>query len=71
MSNQQFKQPPTDHEIEIMIDGKTHKGRYHLEHDNLVVSYQGASKMMPKGPDNDVLAKTVLTNIVKAKLAQH
>ena len=44
MTNQQFKPPPANHEIEIQIDGKTHKGRYHLEHDNIVVYYQGASR---------------------------
>ena len=37
-----------------------------VEHDNLVVSYQGASKMTPRGADNDVLAKSVLADIVKA-----
>ena len=67
MSNQQFKPPPQDHEIEITFDGKTHKGRYHLEHDNIVVSYQGASKLVLQGPDNDSLARNVLTEIVTAK----
>lgn len=67
MSNQQFKQPPENHEVEITFDGKVHKGRYHLEHDNLVVSYQGASKMVAKGTDNDTLAKNTLTEIVTAK----
>ncbi|MEO7132882.1 MAG: hypothetical protein ABI024_01565 [Vicinamibacterales bacterium] len=71
MSNQQFKQPAQDHEIEITFDGKTHKGRYHLEHDNLVVSYQGASKLVLQGPDNDSLARNVLTEIVTAKHGRH
>ena len=72
MSNQQqFKPPPQDHEIEITFDGKTHKGRYHLEHDNLVVSYQGASKLVLQGPDNDSLARNVLTEIVTAKHRGH
>ena len=71
MSNQQFKQPPEKHNIEIQFDGKTHKGQYHLEHDNLVVSYQGASKMVAKGADNDVLAKNTLTEIVTAKHGRH
>ncbi len=70
MTNPQFKAAPADHEIEIMIDGKTHKGRYHLEHENIVVSYQGASKLAPQGADNDALAKTVLNDIVTAK-AKH
>lgn len=71
MSNSQFKQPPVDHEIEVTFDGKTHKGRYHLEHDNVVVSYQGASKMIAGGADNDAVAKNALTDIVKAKSARH
>lgn len=71
MSNQQFKQPPEQHEVEITFDGKTHKGRYHLEHDNIVVSYQGASKMATKGADNDSLARNVLTEIVTAKHGRH
>jgi hypothetical protein len=71
MSNQQFKPPAQDHEIEITFDGKTHKGRYHLEHDNLVVSYQGASKVVLQGPDNDTLARNVLTEIVTAKHGRH
>ena len=71
MSNQQFKQPPQDHEIEITFEGKTHKGRYHLEHDNVVVSYQGASKMVSQGPDNDSVARNVLTEIVTAKHGRH
>lgn len=71
MANQQFKPAPADHEIEIQFDGKTHKGRYHLEHDNLVVSYQGASKMTTQGADNDTLARNILTEIVSAKHARH
>jgi hypothetical protein len=71
MSNQQFKQPPENHNIEILFDGKTHKGQYHLEHDNLVVSYQGASKMVAKGADNDALARNTLTEIVSAKHGRH
>jgi hypothetical protein len=70
MSNPQFKQASVDHEIEIQLEGKTHKGRYHLERENLVVSYQGASKVTPQGSDNDLLAKTILSDIVKAK-TQH
>ena len=71
MPNQQFKPPPADHDIEIQFDGKTHKGRYHLEHDNIVVSYQGASKMTLQGPDNDSLARNILTEIVSAKHGRH
>jgi hypothetical protein len=71
MANQQFKPPPAEHDVEIQIDGKTHKGRYHLEHDNIVVSYQGASKLALQGPDNDTLAKNVLTEIVAAKNRAH
>lgn len=71
MTNQQFKPPPQEHEIEITFDGKTHKGRYHLEHDKIVVSYQGASKLTLQGPDNDGLAKNVLTEIVTAKHGRH
>lgn len=67
MTNQQFKPPPENHDVEITFDGKTHKGRYHLEHDNIVVSYQGASKMALQGPDNAALARNVLTEIVTAK----
>jgi len=67
MSNQQFKPAPAEHEVEVMIDGKMHKGRYHLEHDKIVVSYQGASKLALQGPDNDALAKGVLGEIVAAK----
>ena len=71
MSNPQFKQPPQEHDVEITFDGKTHKGRYHLEHDNIVVSYQGASKLSTQGPDNDTLAKNLLTQIVSAKHGRH
>lgn len=71
MSNQQFKQPPQEHDVEITFDGKTHKGRYHLEHDNIVVSYQGASKLAAQGADNATLAKDVLTQIVSAKHGRH
>lgn len=67
MSNQQFKQPPVDHEIEVQFEGKTHKGRYHLEHDNIVVTYQAGSKMVTQGSDNDSLARAVLADIVSAK----
>jgi len=35
------------------------------------VSYQGASKMITKGTDNDALARTVLTEIVAAKHGRH
>ena len=71
MTNQQFRPPPQDHEIEVSFDGKTHKGRYHLEHDNLVVTYQGASKLVQQGTDNDSLAREVLTAIVEAKHGRH
>jgi hypothetical protein len=71
MTNQQFKPPPANHDIEIMIDGKTYKGAYHLERNNIVVSYQGASKMVSAGPDNDSLAKNLLTEIVSAKRGLH
>jgi len=67
MTNPQFKPAPADHEVEIMVDGKTYKGRYHLEHENIVVSYQGASKLAAKGADNDSLARAVLGEIVAAK----
>jgi hypothetical protein len=71
MTNPQFRPPPVNHNIEVQIDGKTHKGQYHTEHDNLVVSYQGASKMTAQGPDNDALARAILTEIVAAKHGQH
>jgi hypothetical protein len=70
MPNQQFKPPPAEYDVEVQIDGKTHKGRYHLEHDNIVVSYQGASKLAPQGADNASLAKTLLNDIVTAKHRQ-
>ena len=71
MSNQQFKPPPENHSIEIQFDGKTHKGQYHLEHDNLVVSYQGASKMVKQAGDHDSVARNTLTEIVTAKHGRH
>jgi hypothetical protein len=71
MTNPQFKAAPVSHEIEVQLDGKTHKGQYHLEHDNVVVSYQGASKMIAKGDDNDKLAREVLAGIVAAKHGRH
>jgi hypothetical protein len=71
MSNQQFKPRPEDNQIEVQLDGKTYKGQYHLEHDKIVVSYQGASKLVLQGPDNDALAKNVLTEIVNSKNRQH
>ena len=71
MTNQQFRQPPADHEIEVSFEGKAHKGRYHLEHDNIVVTYQGASKLVHQGDDNDRLAREVLAAIVAAKHGQH
>ena len=71
MANQQFKPAPTNHAVEVQVDGKTHKGTYHVEHDNLVVSYQGASKMVSQGADNDALARTLLGEIVNAKHGKH
>ena len=72
MTNPAFKPPPVNHQVEIQFEGKTHKGQYHLEHDNVVVSYQGASKMVPKkGDDNDTLARAILTEIVAAKHGRH
>ena len=71
MTNPQFRQPPVNHNIEITFEGKTHKGQYHLEHDNIVVSYQGASKMIAKGEDNDAIARNTLTEIVTAKHGRH
>lgn len=71
MTNQQFKPPAVNHDIEVQFDGKTHKGQYHLEHDNIVVSYQGASKMIAKGTDNDTLARKILTEIITAKHGRH
>ena len=67
MTNPQFKPAPAEHDVEIMIDGKTHKGRYHLEHENVVVSYPGASKMAAQAADNDGVARTVLAEIVGHK----
>ena len=71
MTNPQFRPPAVNHDIEVQFDGKTHKGQYHLEHDNLVVSYQGASKMIAQGPDNDALARTILKDIIAAKHGKH
>jgi len=71
MTNPQFRPPPVNHNIEVQVDGKTHKGQYHLEHNNIVVSYQGASKMVTQGSDNDSVARTVLTEIIAAKHGQH
>jgi hypothetical protein len=71
MTNPQFKPPPVNHDVEVTLDGKTHRGQYHLEHENLVVSYQGASKMITQGPDNDALARTILAQIVAAKHGRH
>jgi hypothetical protein len=67
MTNSPFKPAPSNDDIEVQIEGHTHKGQYHLEHDNIVVSYQGASKMVAGGADNDALARAILTDIVKAK----
>jgi hypothetical protein len=71
MTNPAFRPPPENHNIEIQFEGKTHKGQYHLEHENIVVSYQGASKMIAKGDDNDTLARTILAEIVTAKHGRH
>lgn len=71
MTNPQFKPAPVNHDIEVQFDGKVHKGQYHLEHDNVVVSYQGASKMGVKGDDNDTLARSILAEIVAAKHGKH
>ena len=54
-----------------MIDGKTHTGTYHLEHENLVVSYQGGSKMARQSGDNATQAKSMLGEIVAAKRGKH
>ena len=68
MTNQsQFRPAPVDHDIEVLHDGKTHKGRYHVEKGNLVVSYQGASKMVAQDGDDAALAKSTLEQIVIAK----
>jgi hypothetical protein len=71
MTNPSFRPAPVNHNIEITFEGKTHKGQYHLEHDNVVVSYQGASKMVKQGADNDTIARTTLTEIVTAKHGRH
>lgn len=71
MTNPQFKPQPANHDVEVLFEGKTHKGQYHLEHQNLVVSYQGASKMVAQGADNEMLARTVLEEIVTAKHGRH
>jgi len=71
MTNPQFKAPPVNHDIEVQVDGKTHKGQYHLEHDNIVVSYQGASKMVANASDSDTLARSILTEIIAAKHGRH
>ena len=71
MTNPSFRPAPVNHNIEITFEGKTHKGQYHLEHDNIVVSYQGASKMIAKGDDNDKIARATLTEIVTAKHGRH
>lgn len=71
MTNPQFPPAAVHHNIEVQLDGKTHKGQYHLEHDNLVVSYQGASKMVAQGTDNDTLARNTLKEIVAAKHGRH
>jgi hypothetical protein len=71
MTQPAFRPSPVNHEIEIQFEGKTHKGQYHLEHDNVVVSYQGASKMIAKGDDNDSIARATLAEIVAAKHGRH
>ena len=71
MTNPPFKPSAVNHDIQIEFAGQTHKGQYHLEHDNVVVSYQGASKMIAKGDDNDQLAREVLAGIVAAKHGRH
>ena len=68
MTNQpQFRPEPVHHEVEVLHDGKTYKGRYHIEKGNVVVSYQGASKMVLQEGDDAALAKTVLEQLVIAK----
>ena len=67
MTNQQFKPPNANHDIEIQLEGKTHKGQYHVERENIVVSYMGASKLAASGADNDTLARSILKDIVSAK----
>ena len=71
MTNPAFRPPTVNHSIEIQFEGKTYKGQYHLEHDNIVVSYQGASKMVPKGDDNEALSRAILSEIVAAKQGRH
>jgi hypothetical protein len=71
MTNPLFRPPAVNHDIEVQFDGKAHKGQYHLEKDNLVVSYQGASKMIKQGADNAALARTTLQEIVTAKHGRH
>lgn len=71
MTNPQFRAPDVSHDIEVQFDGKTHKGQYHLEHDNLVVSYLGASRVSKQADDNDTLARTILKEIVVAKHGRH
>lgn len=67
MTNQQFRQPPVDREIEVLHEGKTYKGRYHLEKNHVVVSYQGASKVAVQEGDDATLARAILEQIVVAK----
>lgn len=67
MTNSQFRPAPVEHEVEILHDGKTYKGRYHVEKDNIVVSYQGASKVAPHDNDDAALARVILEQIVIAK----
>ena len=67
MTNPQFTPAPANRDIEVQFEGKVHKGQYHLEHDNIVVSYPGASTMVVQGDDNDALARSVLAEIVAAK----
>ena len=67
MTNQQFRPAPVDLDIEVLHEGKAHKGRYHIEKGNLVVSYQGASKMVLQNGDDATLAKSVLEQLVIAK----
>jgi hypothetical protein len=71
MTNPQFRPAAANHDIEVQFDGKTHKVQYHLEHDYVVVSYQGASKMIKQVDDNDTLARETLKEIVSAKHGQH
>ena len=66
MTNQ-FRPAPVEHDVEVTHEGKTHKGRYHVEKSTLVVSYQGASKVAAQDGDDAALAKVVLEQIVIAK----